>query len=294
MHEILILSGKGGTGKTSLAAAFAHQCPRSVFCDLDVDAPDLHLLLRPEETEPVPFVSGAEAVIDPDRCEACGTCETLCRFRAIRSGVPAPSVDPVRCEGCKVCVHFCPAGAIDFVPKTCGRWFVSPTRFGPLVHAQLFPGEENSGKLVTLLRQEARKLAESLGAELVLSDGPPGIGCPVISSLSGTSLAVMVTEPTPSGLHDLERVVGLCAHFRIPSTVVVNKSDLNRQGTERIRAFCRKRGLTVAAEIPYDPVFVEAMVEGLTVTEHSRGKTARAVASAWKKVMEAAQVREAA
>jgi MinD superfamily P-loop ATPase len=282
MHEILIISGKGGTGKTSLTAAFAHLSAQTVLCDLDVDAPDLHLILRPAPAEPVPFSSGFEASIDPEKCSRCGTCVDMCRFQAIiDNDGQCPAVDPIRCEGCGVCVHFCPQQAIDFMPKTCGQWRISDTRFGPLVHAQLDPGEENSGKLVALLRREAKALAERTGAGLILSDGPPGIGCPVISSLSGTDLAVIVTEPTPSGQHDLQRVVEVCDHFGVPATVLINKCDLNPELSRQIRGFCAGRQMPAPAELPHDTSFVHAMVRGLTITEFTDGFIAQQVRSAW-------------
>jgi MinD superfamily P-loop ATPase len=285
MREILVISGKGGTGKTSLAAAFAHLASGHVICDLDVDAPDLHLLLHPDRRHAHPFHSGAEAAIDPARCTACGTCLEMCRFDAIRPAEPSPVVDPLMCEGCKVCVHFCPAGAIDFPSRHCGTWYESETRFGPMIHAQLFPGQENSGRLVALLRHKAKETASALGKKLILADGSPGIGCPVISSLSGVHLAVIVTEPTPSGRHDMDRIVGLCAHFSIPVAVVINKCDLNPEMSRLIGTECRRAGLALAAEIPYDPVFVHAMVKGRTVTEFTDGRVAARIREAWSRIV---------
>ena len=238
MREIIIISGKGGTGKTSLTGAFAHLAANKIICDLDVDAPDLHLLLQPAQERREEFYSGHEAVIDREKCDGCGLCATLCEFGAIRENGAGFVVDPVRCEGCKVCVAFCPAAAIRFPERHCGQWYVSSTRFGPLVHAQLFPGAENSGRLVMVLKQQARELAKARGADLVLCDGAPGIGCPVISSLSGAHLAVAVTEPTPSGRHDLERVAALCRHFQTAFAVIINKYDLNPDETARIEGFC--------------------------------------------------------
>ena len=281
MREVLIISGKGGTGKTSLTAAFAHLSKKAVLCDLDVDAPDLHLILQPAPAPVTPFVSGFDARINLQKCTQCGICADMCRFQAVRRNGTTFSVDPIRCEGCGVCVHFCPEKAIDFNPKQCGHWSVSDTRFGPLVHAQLFPGEENSGRLVALLRRESKTLAENTGADIILSDGPPGIGCPVISALSGISTAMVVTEPTPSGLHDLERVVALCTHFRVPCSVLINKCDLNPDYAERIRTFCAGRRLPVLAELPHDPDFVHAMVQGLAITEYSDGALARQIRAAW-------------
>ena len=269
MVEIVVLSGKGGTGKTSLTAAFAHLASRHVICDLDVDAPDLHLLLDPQRLETEAFVSGFEAAIRPEDCTACGVCAERCRYDAIIEGPEAFRIDSLRCEGCKVCVEFCPADAIDFTPRYCGDWYRSDTRFGPMIHAQLFPGEENSGRLVALLRQKAKVMAEQDGLDLILSDGPPGIGCPVISSLSGAAMAVIVTEPTPSGLHDLERIVELCAFFKISTGVIVNKYDLHEQRTGVIEDFCTKNGLAMLGKLPHDQVITDAMVAAQTVTEYA-------------------------
>ena len=199
----------------------------------------------------------------------------------LNRGNRIPSINQLKCEGCKVCVQFCPEDAIAFTSKHCGTWYQSSTRFGTMLHAQLFPAEENSGRLVALLRQKAKEIAKAQAIPLILSDGPPGIGCPVISALSGVHLAVVVTEPTPSGLHDMERINLLCDHFKIPIAVIINKSDLNEQLSAQIRAVCRKKGYTVAAELPHDPVFVQSMVQGKTVTEFSDGAVSRAIKQAW-------------
>lgn len=267
MRELVIISGKGGTGKTSLTAAFAHLAEGKVLCDLDVDAPDLHLLADPTVQRSGPFMSGHLAEIDPAACTACGTCETVCAYGAIHSEEGRFVVEPSHCEGCKVCVAFCPEQAIDFPDRLCGTWYESETRFGPMIHAQLDPGQENSGKLVTLLKAKAREHAEKRGIDLILSDGAPGIGCPVISSLSQATLVLLVTEPTPSGLHDLERVVDLCRHFRLPSAVLINKADLNLDYQTAIHTFCQSRGIPVVGHLPHDPEITLAMVRGQAVTE---------------------------
>ena len=267
MRELVVLSGKGGTGKTSLTAAFAHLAQAKVLCDLDVDAPDLHLITQPTIMRRGPFLAGHVAEIDPGRCTGCGICADVCNFGAIRAEGNHRVVETAHCEGCKVCVSFCPEGAIAFPDRFCGTWFESGTRFGPMVHAQLDPGQENSGKLVALLKAKARERAAALGFDLILSDGAPGIGCPVISSLSQASLALLVTEPTPSGLHDLERVDDLCGHFRIRTTVLINKADLGPDYRAAIHAFCRARTIPVAGHLPHDPAVPEAMVRAQAVTE---------------------------
>lgn len=285
MHEILIISGKGGTGKTSLAAAFAHLAERPVVCDLDVDAPDLHLLLAPKHRQVHEFWSGSEARIIPEKCTACGDCAQRCQFEAIEETARGYRVDPLRCEGCSVCVHFCPAEAIAFDEKMCGEWYLSDTDLGPMVHAQLGPAEENSGRLVTLLRQEAKKLAQESDYDLILSDGPPGIGCPVISSLAQVSLAVIVTEPTPSGRHDLERVADLCRHFKVPAGIVVNKWDLSPELTETIEAMARRRDLVCFGRVDFDPAFTDAMVQRQAITTFEPQGLGKQVAAIWQNII---------
>ena len=284
MVEIVVLSGKGGTGKTSLTAAFAHLASNHVICDLDVDAPDLHLILRPENTRPEAFFAGHKAMIIEQKCENCGICAQMCRYGAVSEASQYPVIDHLKCEGCKVCVAFCPSNAIDFREKQCGNWFQSDTRFGPMIHAQLFAAEENSGRLVALLREKAKEIARQKELNLILSDGPPGIGCPVISSLSGASLAVLVTEPTPSGRHDLERVAGLCAHFRIPAGVIINKSDLNKMQADSIETYCAKQGLTLLGRLPHDPVITHAMINAQAITEYQQGAFAEQVADIWNEI----------
>jgi MinD superfamily P-loop ATPase len=286
MREILVLSGKGGAGKTSLSAAFAHLAKKSVVCDLDVDAPDLHILLNPKPERSETFISGNEAVIDQTACAACGQCMDVCRFGAIQEEDGHFVVDATKCEGCKTCVVLCPAQAIAFPEKHCGEWWISQTRFGPMVHARLFPGEENSGKLVTLLKNEARTLAEERGAETIIADGAPGIGCPVISSLARADLVVLVTEPTPSGLHDLERVAALCRHFRISSGVVINKYDLSSEYEKRIEAFCQEYDLPVFGRLPHDPLFTQAMVKRQAVTEVEELESVNSVGKDIRRIFE--------
>jgi len=284
MKELIVISGKGGTGKTSLMAAFASLAESKVLCDADVDAADLHLITSPAVLEQHDFQSGRSAVINTDKCTECGLCRDLCRFESISESY---EVDPIACEGCGVCVYFCPEKAIDFPENTCGEWFVSDTRFGSMVHARLGVAEENSGKLVTLVRQEARKLAENRGLDLILTDGPPGVGCPVIAALGGASAVLIVTEPTVSGKHDMERVIQLAAHFKVPAMVCVNKSDLNTDMTQEIEKFAQEKNLTLLGRVPFDPIFTKSMVLGQTVFEYNTDSEAgEAVKEIWRKLSE--------
>ncbi|OQX64129.1 MAG: (4Fe-4S)-binding protein [Desulfococcus sp. 4484_241] len=266
MKELVILSGKGGTGKTSLTSAFAAISANKVLCDADVDAADLHLLMAPEIMRQTDFEGGGIAVIDKDRCSGCGRCIELCRFDAISETF---EVDPISCEGCGVCVDLCPETAIDFPIQVCGQWYISNTRFGPMVHARLGIAEENSGKLVALVRQEARKIAEEQGLDMILTDGPPGVGCPVIASLGGATALLIVAEPTVSGIHDMNRAVDLARHFNVPAMVCVNKYDLNPDQAARIETGCKQNDVMFVGKIPFDPLFTKAMVEGKTVLEYA-------------------------
>jgi len=280
-----VLSGKGGTGKTTLTAAFAHISENRVLCDADVDAANLHLLMAPDIRQATDFHGGGLAVINPDKCTQCGICVDLCRFEAIKENF---KVDSIGCEGCGVCVDLCPEQAIDFPVQTCGEWYLSDTRFGPMVHARLGIAEENSGKLVALVRNEAKKLAQEKKLELIITDGPPGIGCPVIASLGGATALLIVTEPTVSGLHDMERVADLAAHFKVPAMVCVNKSDLNPAQARAIENLAEKKNISVLGRIPFDPVFTESMVQGKTIFEHSENSEAcLVIRKIWDKIMTA-------
>jgi MinD superfamily P-loop ATPase len=280
MKEIVVLSGKGGTGKTSIVGSLAVLAKRKVLADCDVDAADLHLLLSPSVKQESEFWSGQVACIDEDRCTECGLCQDLCRFGAIKD----LRVDPVACEGCGFCSHICPVEAITMEENMSGRWFISDTKYGSLVHARLGIAQENSGKLVAVVRQQARQIAEEQKLDYIISDGPPGIGCPVISSLSGASLALLVTEPTLSGMHDLERVLGVCRHFSVPATVCINKYDLNEENTRQIETYCSTQGVKLASKIPFDNVVTEALVRGVPVVEYSDGKVSREMGALWQKV----------
>jgi MinD superfamily P-loop ATPase len=285
MKEIVVLSGKGGTGKTSIVASFAVLARGKVLVDCDVDAADLHLLLQPQIKEENEFWSGQVAFIDREKCSECGLCQELCRFGAIKDYV----VDEVSCEGCGLCSQICPVNAITIRDSMAGHWFISDTRYGTLVHARLGIAQENSGKLVALVRQNAKLIAEKQNLDYIISDGPPGIGCPVISSLSGASLALLVTEPTLSGIHDLERVIGVCHHFGVPPLVCINKYDINEENTQQIENYCYKEGIEVGAKIPFDNVVTEAIVQGVPVVEYSEGKITQEIGSLWQRVTRSLQ-----
>jgi MinD superfamily P-loop ATPase len=285
MKELVVISGKGGTGKTSVTAAFAALAERKLMADCDVDAADLHLVLRPEVQERHFFSGRKQASVDPQRCTGCGVCREACRFAAIDERAGAVfAVDPLACEGCGLCRRLCPAEAVSFEPVVNGEWFVSATPYGPLVHARLGVADDNSGKLVTLVRNEARSLAEKNGLELVIVDGAPGIGCPVIASLAGVDLALIVTEPTVSGRYDLERVGRLAAHFSIPVAVCVNKCDLNEDMAAEIERTALAQGALFVSRVSYDPAVTAAQVAGTTVVDHSDGPAARELRRLWDQV----------
>ncbi len=272
MNELVVISGKGGTGKTSLAASFAVLADQPVIADCDVDAADLHLVLSPRIKERHDFRSGHEAVIRQDDCIGCGACLVHCRFEAMKmdgksAGEAIFTIDPVSCEGCGVCVRFCPEQAIDFPERLCGEWMISETRCGPMVHARLGVAAENSGKLVSMVRREARRIGEEENHSLVIVDGPPGIGCPVIASVTGASLVLVVTEPTVSGEHDLERVLSLTRHFGMPVAVCVNKWDLNPEMTDRIEDKARRAGARIAGCVRYDRSVTLAQMQERAVVE---------------------------
>ena len=282
MKEVVVISGKGGTGKTTIVASFAALAKNKVMADCDVDAADLDLLLKPVTQERHEFWSGQKAVIDREKCVQCDICQNLCRFGAINEF----EVNPVSCEGCAFCYHICPADAVAMKENLSGDWFVSDTRYGPLVHARLGVAQENSGKLVATVRQQAKALAKEQGMDYILSDGPPGTGCPVISSISGVQLAIIVTEPTLSGIHDLERIIGVCHHFSVPAMVCINKYDINEANTRRIEDYCRNQLIDVAAEIPYDNIVIEALVHELPVVEYAGNGVSRQIKKLWQAIVD--------
>jgi len=281
MKELVVISGKGGTGKTSIVAAFAALAESKVLADCDVDAADLHLVLDPKIRHREAFTGGSVARIKIDDCNQCDLCRTLCRFDAIDRNF---KVDEIACEGCGVCHDVCPCGAVEFVRKTAGEWYISDTRQGVMVYAKLGIAEENSGKLVSIVRTQAKKIAEENRLELVLIDGSPGMGCPVIASMTGVDLVLAVTEPTLSGIHDLERVAALAKHFESRMTVCVNKWDINPDMTERIENWCSREGIAVSGKISYDPIITRAQIAGVSVIEYSSGNAAMEIKKVWRHI----------
>ncbi len=270
MKEIVIISGKGGTGKTSVCAALASLASaqgRLVSADCDVDAADLHLIYRPEIEKSYNFISGKEATIDESRCTGCGLCAELCRFDAIFKRKTSDSYYIEQCEGCGLCVSQCPEKAIDFLPRHCGHYFESSSRFGPLIHAQLLAGAENSGKLVTQVRRLAQEKAKKVGADWILVDGSPGIGCPVIASISQVDAALAVSEASLSGKRDLGRIIALAKHFKVKLFVVINKSDINTEVAKKIENMCQEQGIPVLGQIAWDPLITQAQIKGQSAIE---------------------------
>ena len=293
MKEVVIISGKGGTGKTSIVASFAALADKCVVADADVDAADLHLILDPTIVRREQFSGGSRARIMSGHCTACGKCEEICRFDAITYDGPGNGrvnrtcrIDPIACEGCAVCAYFCAEHAIEFAPVVNGQLFVSETRCGPMVHARLGVAEENSGKLVSLVRERARETAKNRKRDLVLIDGSPGIGCPVIASITGADLALVVTEPTLSGLHDLERVSDLTRHFRVETLICINKWDINEDLTLEIEALARRRGLKLAGRVRYDRAITEAQIRRQSIVEYAADGVTADVRQLWANVAE--------
>ncbi len=281
MKELVVISGKGGTGKTSIVSSFAALVKEKVMVDCDVDAANLHLFLSPRIKERHRFYSLPKAWIDPQKCNGCGLCEEYCRFDAIEQN----SVSTLGCEGCGVCSHVCPVGAVEMKDTLAGEWFKSQTRYGPLVHARLGAGQENSGKLVTLVRHQAALTAKELNYDLLITDGPPGIGCPVIASIGGATLGLIITEPSLSGIHDLKRTMDLANFFGVPVVVCVNKWDICPENTECIKSICRERNIPFAGQISYDNMAMLAATRGKPVIEMPSG-IVEEIVRLWERVFE--------
>ena len=285
MKQLTVLSGKGGTGKTTITASFAVLAKNAVVADCDVDAPDLHMLLHPEIIKTQEFKGSKLAVIDKTKCVECGLCREKCRFDAITEDF---TVDPISCEGCGVCTIICPVNAIKLTERISGHAYISKTKYGFMAHAMLSPSESNSGKLVTLVRQNARILTEKENSDLIIIDGPPGIGCPVIASVTGIDAGLVVTEPTMSGIHDLERALQLLKHFNVQPFVCVNMYYINKDNTEKIVSFCRENDIEVVGKITFNPIITEAMVNGKPIVEYApESDVAKEIERMWKNIVSA-------
>jgi len=296
MKEIVVISGKGGTGKTSIVASFAALAKNAVLADCDVDAADLHLLLAPDVKQKADFSGGKLASIVTESCIGCGRCKEVCNFDAPVLDGPGNDIvektyriDPISCEGCSVCVHFCPVDAMRFEEVTNGQWFISETRCGPMVHARLGIAQENSGKLVSLIRKKANLIATERNNDLIIVDGSPGIGCPVIASITGADLVLIVTEPTLSGRHDLDRVVELTRHFAIPTVICINKYDINPKITDQIKMTANRWNLQIAGEIAYDSAVTKAQIAARSIVEYSNGSLKGQIISLWESVLSVLQ-----
>jgi MinD superfamily P-loop ATPase len=294
MKEIVVISGKGGTGKTSIVASFAALAKNVVLADCDVDAADLHLILQPDVKQSCDFSGGRRASIVAEKCTGCGKCEEVCNFNAVNKNAADKTytIDPIACEGCKVCVEFCPVDAIEFKDAVNGRWFISDTRFGPMVHAKLGIAEENSGKLVSLIRKEAKRIAAEQDKNLIIVDGSPGIGCPVIASITSADLVLVVTEPTISAQHDLDRVVELTGHFGIPTAVCINKYNINPEITEAIGKRAGEKNMRVTGKIAYDVAVTKAQIAAKTIIEYSSDGLKDQIVSLWDSVLKMLDTRK--
>ena len=285
MNEIVILSGKGGTGKTSLSAAFATISNKTVVADCDVDAANLHIILNPENYLQQNFITGYTAAIEYTTCTNCGLCIDYCRFDAISFQKGKVTISEISCDGCKLCSRVCPSHSIQMIPSDKSRWYIGNYKNGKMVHARLSPGEENSGKLVNVVRENARKTAQETGWETIIIDGPPGTGCPVISSVTGTNTAIIVTEPTNSGFHDMKRVLEITANFQVKSYVVINKYDLNESISGRIESWCAENNIPVVGKIPFDEQIVEAMINCQSITEWKpESEVSKEIIRIWKQI----------
>ncbi|HNS32819.1 MAG TPA: ATP-binding protein [bacterium] len=289
MKKILVISGKGGTGKTVLTASFAAIAKKKIMVDCDVDAANLYLLLNPRIRKTEAFMGGNEAEINQERCIKCGKCISICRFEAIRAvykpgngGIESIVIDPLSCEGCGACVYGCPVGAIDLEEKESGKWFISDTSYGTFVFAKLGIAAENSGRLVSKIKEEADKLGKKEKADYIIIDGPPGIGCPVISSLSGVDIALVVTEPTLSGMSDMDRVIKVAEHFGIETKAVINKYDINTENSKKIEKICGEKGIEVAGRIPFSEKVPKSVVEGIPYVEFSKDEVSERINEIWE------------
>jgi MinD superfamily P-loop ATPase len=285
LKTLTVISGKGGTGKTSIVASFAVLSKNAIFADCDVDAADLSLLLDGKVNVSQQFQASQKAFVDPTLCTQCGVCDEMCHFKAIKGG----TVDYFLCEGCGVCARICPNEAIAMQKIDSGQLCVSQTEYGPLVHAQLEPGEANSGKLVTLVRQTAEEIASDTKSECIIVDGPPGIGCPVIASINGTTAALVVTEPSLSAISDMKRVLSVCKHFHVPVYVCINQCDLHKGNTKDIKLFCKAESFEVLGEIPHDRTVVSALTHHIPVTAYADSPAAKEIKALWKRFVRRAQ-----
>jgi len=284
MLELVIVSGKGGTGKTSLVGSLAALAEDNIMVDCDVDAADLHLIMKNTIEKSYEFIASSKASINEDKCIDCGLCMDYCRFEAIKQDGFKYRIDQLACEGCGVCRHFCPVEAIDFNEIKSGDWYVSSTAHGPLVHARLGIAQSNSGRLVSLLRNEAIKLAEEKNKNLIIIDGPPGIGCPVIASITGSGFVLIVTEPSLSAFHDMRRLLELVTHFGIPVGLCINKFDINNEITGQIEEFAREKKVNVYGKIPFDPMITKAQVAGLSSVEYTDTNTTEQIKLLWENI----------
>lgn len=287
MKQILVISGKGGTGKTIVAASLVVLAKKSLIADCDVDAADLHLLLHPEIKQTRDFTGLPKAIIDQGKCTGCGECIKVCKYNAILKNDDSQyRIDTISCEGCAVCTHICPAQAISMEEHKAGQWFISETQFGTMVHAKLGIAEENSGMLVTTVRKEAQAIAQKNNLEYVIIDGPPGIGCPVIASLTGVDIALIVTEPTLSGIHDMTRVLKLTDSLGIKAACVINKYDININNTEKISDLCYNTETPILGQIPYDESVIESIVAGVPLPMHVDNNTTAILEQIWQQLKE--------
>jgi MinD superfamily P-loop ATPase len=279
-----VISGKGGTGKTSITGAFASLAKNAVFADCDVDAADLYLILKPEVKKTMGFHGLELAKIDTKKCIECKRCVENCKFNAITERI---IIQKASCEGCGVCQYVCPVDAIEMIPRESGFSYISDTRFGPMSHAVLKTAEEASGKLVTVVRENAKKIAKEKNKDMIIIDGPPGIGCPVISAITGVDLVLIITEPTLSGISDLERIIGVAEHFKIPATICINKYDINIENTKKIEKYCKQKKIEIVGKIPYDTIITKALIDEKNIIEYDKeSDLSKKIVEMWRRIEE--------